>query len=489
MSVGAPDTRIEAALAETLPLLPDERRWSFRDMLAVKSGLAIATWAFLFGGTTGQLVGFVDGVIAIVCGTVIGIGLLFFALLLPAYKWGTESFVFMRSAFGPRGTSVLAFLFVVGSVPFWIAILASMAGASAHELLVSLGFDALTGNWPVATVVTFAVLVLGGLFAALGSNSLRLLNLALVPLLVLLSVSLLVALLVQPGWTAILAAQPAAPPHDRAINLMLAVELNVVGGFSWFGLVANIARFGKTARSAVWGSWVGLVPVYALPVCVGLASSLALGSEDPVRWMTPLLGPGLGLVMLVVLILANLSSVVGMLQGNMPSVIQNLGRPVQLLGFARTVVLFVIVAAAIVLLATDALYSRFYSVVAFFGAIYAGCVGVLLADRLVLRRNQLSIRGLHDLGAGGPYHFWRGVNPAAFAAVAVAFAAYLVLLEPLEQAPGPGFWLLGASLPAVAAAFVVHVGLSRLWVIRAGLGEYPVLRGGVADIIVNGPAE
>lgn len=487
MSAGASDTRIETALAETLPLLPEERRWSFRDMLAVKSGLAIATWAFLFGGTTGQLVGFVDGLIAIVCGTVIGTGVLFFALLLPAYKWGTESFVFMRSAFGPLGTSVLAFLFLVGSVPISTAILASMAGASARELLDGLGLHAKTGGWPVAGMVTFAVLMLSGLFAALGSNSLRLLNLALVPLLVLLCVSLLVALLVQPGWTAILAAQPAAPPHDRATNLMLAVELNVVGGFSWFGLVANIARFGTSARSAVWGSWVGLVPVYTLPVCVGLASSLALGSEDPVRWMTPLLGPGLGLLMLVVLILANLSSVVGMLQGNMPSVIQNLGRPVQLLGFARTVVLFVVVAALIVLLATDALYTRFYSVVAFFGAIYAGCVGVLLADRLVLRRNRLSIRGLHDLGASGPYHFWRGINPAAVAAVAAAFGAYRVLLEPIEQVPGPGFWVLGASLPAVAVAFVVHIGLSRVFVIRAGPGDYPAKRASAAGIIVEQP--
>lgn len=146
MSVGASDTRIEAALAETLPLLAGERSWSFRDMLAVKSGLAIATWAFLFGGTTGQLVGFVDGVIAIVCGTAIGIGLLFFALLLPAYKWGTESFVFMRSAFGPLGTCVLAFLLVVCNVPFWVAILASMAGASASELLVGLGLEGRTGD-------------------------------------------------------------------------------------------------------------------------------------------------------------------------------------------------------------------------------------------------------------------------------------------------------------------------------------------------------
>lgn len=34
---------LERIDAETLPLLPEERTWSFRDMLAVKSGLSIAT--------------------------------------------------------------------------------------------------------------------------------------------------------------------------------------------------------------------------------------------------------------------------------------------------------------------------------------------------------------------------------------------------------------------------------------------------------------
>jgi hypothetical protein len=82
---------IELALAETLPLLPEERSWSFRDMLAVKSGLAIATWGFLAGGATGQLVGFADGMVALFAGTALGIGLLSFALLLPVYRTGTEA--------------------------------------------------------------------------------------------------------------------------------------------------------------------------------------------------------------------------------------------------------------------------------------------------------------------------------------------------------------------------------------------------------------
>ena len=254
---------------------------------------------------------------------------------------------------------------------------------------------------------------------------------------------------------------------------MLAVELNIIAGISWFGLAANLARFGRSARGAMWGSWMGLVPVNLLPAAAGLASSLTLGSADPVAWMTPLLGPAMGLAMLLILLLANLSSIVAMLQGNMHTVLQNFGRPFQRLGFARTVLLFVVAAGAIVLLASDSLYTRFYAVVAFFNAILASCLGVLLADRLVLRRARLCVRALHDAGEGGPYGFWRGLNPAALAAVVLGFLTYLSLLEPLKQLPGPLFGFAGASLPTAAVAFVAHLALTRALVIPAGKGGYP----------------
>lgn len=64
------------------------------------------------------------------------------------------------------------------------------------------------------------------------------------------------------------------------------------------------ARGSDTLRRAVWATWIGLVPVSLMPSFAGLASSLALGTPDPVQWMTPLVGPVIGLAMLV-LIFAN----------------------------------------------------------------------------------------------------------------------------------------------------------------------------------------
>ncbi len=481
----AENTQIEAALAETLPLLPEERSWSFRDMLAVKSGLSIATWGFLFGGATGQLVGFVDGAIALFFGTAIGLGILFFALLLPVYRTGTESFVFMRSAFGPSGTSLLAVLLVMSVVPFNSAILSIMAGDATSEVLIGLDFLAPAPVWPVAQATALGVLAFSCLLAARGSDTLRRFNLLVVPLLVLLSGGLLVAVFWESGWQAVFSAEPPASPFDRETRLMLAVELNIVAGLSWFGLAGNIMRYGRTARGAAWGTWIGLVPVSLLPALAGLASSLVLGSSDPVQWMTPLVGPVIGLAMLLVLIFANLSSLVGMLQGNVPTIVQNFGRRARAIGFAGNVAMLGIAAALILLLASDALYARFYAVVAFYGAIFAPTTGILLADWLVLRRGAVNIRALHHPVPGSAYGFIAGFNPAAMIALAAGFATYIALLEPVSQTPAFGFRHLSASIPALVAAFIVHLTLSRVFNIPADLGGYSSGKGPPAGTAIK----
>jgi NCS1 family nucleobase:cation symporter-1 len=294
-----------------------------------------------------------------------------------------------------------------------------------------------------------------------------------VPLLVMLSGGLLIAVFWQSGWQAIVSAEPPASSFDRATRLMLATELNIVVTMSWFGLAGNIMRYGSGARGAMWGTWIGLVPVSLLPALAGLASSLVLGSPDPALWMTPLVGPVIGLAMLLVLIFANISSLTGMLQGNVPTIVQNFGSRARGLGFAGNVAMLGIGAGLILLLASDALYARFYMMVAFSGAILAPTTGILLADWLVLRRRTVDIRALHHPAPGSAYGFIAGFNPAAMIALVAGVVTYLALLEPVSQTPGALFRYASASLPSVAVAFIVHLALSHWVTIPRGLGGYP----------------
>jgi nucleobase:cation symporter-1, NCS1 family len=344
---------VDEALAETLPLTRAERRWSFVDVLSVKSGLAIATWAFLFGGTTAQYVGFRDGVLTMLAGNTIGVVILLLALVLPSSKWGTEFFVHQRSVYGPIGALGFVLVVVVGVVFAWAAILSTMIGKSAVAILELVAPSSAASASTTQLAVAVAMLAIAWVILMRGSASVRVLNRLAAPGLLLLCAWLMVALFSAIPLATLLAAAPIAPHPDRATNIMLVVELHIAGGISWGSLAANLGRYAQTQRAVVWGSLIAYVPIYVIAASVGLISALALGSADPVSWMIPITGPVAGALLLLLLGLANLSSLVGMVQGNCQTLIQHFGPRLQRLGWPRFTLLFFAGVATMVLLASE----------------------------------------------------------------------------------------------------------------------------------------
>jgi NCS1 family nucleobase:cation symporter-1 len=463
---------VDEALAETLPLTRAERRWTFLDVLSVQSGLAIATWAFLFGGTTAQYVGFRDGVLTMLAGNTIGVVILLLALVLPSSKWGTEFFVHQRSVYGPVGALGFVLVVVVALVFAWAAILATMIGKSAVEIMRIAVSSATTDFSWLQSIVAVSMLALAWAILIRGSASVRLLNRFAAPGLLVLCVWLMYALFSRVTLDTLLAAPAIAPNADRATNIMLAVELHIASGISWGSLAANLGRYAHTQRAVVWGSLIAYVPVYVVAATVGLISALVLGSADPVSWMIPITGPVAGVLLLVLLAVANLSSLVGMVQGNCQTLIQHFGARLQKLGWPRFTLVFFTGVAAMILFASDTLYNRFYTLIAFSEAILAPMCGIALADRL-MRRNHVDLRALYDGTSSSAYAYWGRVNWAALVALSAGAAVYLALLNPLAMTGTPLFTRISASVPAVVVAFVAHVLLTRVIVIRAGKGAYP----------------
>ncbi len=473
-------TPASGALAESLPLIRSDRNWNLIDVMCVKSGLAIATWAFLFGGATAQFVGFWDGIFAIFVGNAIGVILLLLAVVLPSSKWGTEFFVHQRSVYGPLGVLIFVLLAIFLMVIGWAALLATMTGKAVAEIARSSLPTLPIGGSTLAMLVSLLVLFVTWRLIARGSNGVRLLNLLAAPALILLCVWLMASIFSRFSLAEIAAAPAIKPDPDRVKSIMLAIELNIASGISWFNVAANLGRYAKTQRAAVWGSFIGYVPVNGLAYVVGLTSALVLGSSDPVTWMVPIVGPLGGVVLLLILALANLSSLVGMAQGNCQTMIQIFGPRAQSLGWSGITLLVLLGAAIIVLLATDALYDRFNTLVAFNQAVLAPACGIALADRIGLRGNRVNLRALYENHAGSDYYFWKRINPGAFAALGAGAFVYLALLNPLTFDSEPIFRFVSASLPAMGVAFVVHFLLARFVVMRAGMGNYRA--GGLKNI-------
>jgi nucleobase:cation symporter-1, NCS1 family len=462
----------DQALAETFPLTSADRSWSFLDVLSVKSGLAIATWAFLFGGATAQLVGFWDGIFAMFFGETIGVILLVIAMVLPSSKWGTEFFVHQRSVYGTLGVMAFVLLFVAALIFAWASILATMIGKAAVEILGASGVEFSGGGGALRSGLSLAVLAIAWSVLLLGSRGVRLLNRFAAPALLILTAWLLIAIFLKIPFATLVAAAPLDAGPDRAMNIMLAVELHIAGGLSWGSLAANLGRYARTQRSVTWGSLIAYVVVFNLAATVGLASALTLSSADPVTWMIPIVGPVAGAFLLVLLALANLSSLVSSVQGNCQTLIQHLGARLQGLGWTRFTLLVTLGAAAMSVVASDALYDRFFVFIAYSQAVLAALTGIAFADRVVLRANRVNVRALYADGAGTPYHFWGRINPVAFVSLLVGVVVYLLLFDPIGMTGNALFLHLSATVPAFAAAFGSHIVLTRLILIPAGKGGY-----------------
>jgi NCS1 family nucleobase:cation symporter-1 len=72
-----------------------------------------------------------------------------------------------------------------------------------------------------------------------------------------------------------------------------------------------------------------------------------------------------------------------------------------------------------------------------YSALLGPCAGILLCDYFVVRRRQLDVDALYSASPIGAYHYTRGYNPAAMAALAIGVAPNV-----------PGFLHTAGALPA-----------------------------------------
>lgn len=264
-----------------------------------------------------------------------------------------------------------------------------MIGRAAVEITRTLSVAPPSeATWPVTAVALLMLAVAWGILVR-GSRGVRRLNRIAAPALLVLALWLLVAILQKVSLARLLAATPIAPEPDRAMNFMLVVELHITAGLTWYALAGNLARYARTPRSAVWGSWIAYV-------LVGTLSELA----------------------------------------------------------------------------PAALYDHFYTLVAYLQAVFAPAAGIAFADRVVLRRGGVDVRALYATDGASPYHYWAGVNPAAFVALGGGAFTFLALFDPLAYTGTAVFEHGSASVPAFAAGALLHVVLTRWVVAPTGRGGH-----------------
>lgn len=469
------DFRLAAERGDA-PLLPSERLWGFWEFTYANSALAIATWAFLIGGAVGLFVGPKEGIAAILIGNIIGVVVTALATCVATGRYGIEQFVFLRSMFGTGGSRLVYVLAVVFLTLGWLAVLGLMFGHSIDGLrsLVA-GADASGAPAGGASVTVAAVgaILLTWFIVARGPTSIRFFNMIVAPALFVLMVIMMGLLLSERSFSELMAMEALAPPFDnKTANFIIAVEVNIAAGMSWWPYLGNLARLTRSERVATWPNLIGIFGAAALGEFVGLFAAVALGNDDPTIWMAQVGGVFVGVVALGFVAFANVTSMANILYTSLIGLRQVGTAGIRAVRWEVLCFLFCVVPLLLVIVAPG-IYDGFFRFLVWTSALNSALAGIGIADYFILRRQRLDLRALHSTASGSAYTFWRGFNPIGLFSLLAGFVVYIAVFNPQSLEHAPAFLLLTASIPSCAAAGISHLVLTRVFARRLGWGGYP----------------
>ncbi len=463
----------------SLPVVRSERVWNFADFTWVNIGLAIATWAFLVGGATALLVGFTDGLLAMLIGNAIGVVIMLLASVVSSQRYGIEQYTVLRSVFGFGGVALIVFTIILFTEIGWSSLLGVMFGRATTQVSNEVfGTDIGPNDLPV-TLFALVAIVAAWAILAKGPLSIRFLNRIVAPGLAVLTVGMIVLLFTETSWTELTNAAPLDPFEDDKLNFALAVEFNLGVGFSWWPVMGSLARLTTSPRSALWPSFIGLFGATIVAQVVGMAAALTLGDSDPTVWMIPLGGAWLGVLALVFVAFANLTSLASIVYSTCLAFRQAGGNVLTKVRWEWLTAGFFVLPAVLAFF-PGLLYDQFLLFVTWTGAFLAAICGTVVADYFVLRKQRLDMAGLYAHGSASPYHFTGGFNIAGIVSTGLGALTYIALYNPQTLETKSAFNLLTASVPAVVVAGVSHLVLSAVLSKRSGHGGY--------DLADDGPA-
>ena len=464
--------RLAAERGDT-PLLPGERVWGLWGFAYANSAVAVATWVFLIGGATALFVGPAQGIAAIIIGNLLGVILAAASTCLPCGKYGVEQFTFLRSMFGANGSRLVYFLSVVLLTLGWLAVLGLMCGRALDNLETLVQQAPPDGDGPWVSGGALLAITLAALVAIRGPDMIRRLSAVIAPSLILIMLALMYFISRNHSLAELL-AMPAlqAPFADPRVNFMIAVEINIAAGFSWWPYIGNLSRLCSNQRTAFWPNLVGIFGAASLGETVSLFAASTLGSSDPTTWMRMAGGMTFGVIALAFLALANLTGMVNILYTAVIGLRQLAGERLRSVRWGVLVALFCLIPVVIVL-CFPGIYDGFFIFLVWTSALNSALAGIGIADYFFLRRQRLDLRHLYAASGQSPVRFWRGVNPIALLALLAGFAIYVVVFNPQTLAHTTFFTFATASLPSCLLAGLVHYGLTRLLAPRRGWGGYP----------------
>ena len=448
-----------ASVFGRLPVRLSEREYGRLDVHTTCFAYGIATWCFLTGAYAAELVGAVQGTVCLIAGNLVGVFLAAMPTALGCQRYGLEQMDYCKTAFGQHGAHIILVFYLINMLG-WSGLLLVMFGNGIFNIAGT--FNAQPGDWLVGAGVALGIW-LSFLVTVKGVHRIATFNNWVTPALGTVVLFMAWTLFRTYGWNAIAAAPPLDPGPDPLVNYAIVLELGIANGFSWWGGIGFIARNSRTRRDSVYAQVIHLGISSAAVSCVALYAALVVGSDDPTRWMVPLGGVLLGIVALVFVTLANITSVAvsifaaGLALRHVPALRQR--RWWQIL-------VLTLVPCAFFVVWPQELYDMGSAFLAYNGTMYAPICGVLFVDFFLLRGQRICLRSVFDNAPQGAYHYFKGFNVLGLACVAIGQATYFLLYNPFSGETHALFIYLPASMASFLVPAIAYYAGMRWYGVR-----------------------
>ena len=383
-------------------------------------------------------------------------------LALISFRTGATTVLLAIPALGTRGGAL--FLGIAETVVQigWTTVTTYIGAVSLVRIWSGSASPSLGGHSLSLTMAILAIALVQGVTASLGAGAIRGLKWA--TSLLLLVFGGIESWQVFSHWRLreILAFRPQSPPPFGPVRLF---DISFVNVWTWLQ-VGDFARFSKSGRGALMGSWLGLWIGQAWFVLVGATALLGLGllsghldpeDSDPSRLMARL---GLSGIALSVIFLSCVSVSSSNLYGAGLGLLSLMGEKSRRRGPGPALLFVSLLAmgAAFIPFLFDSFIQYFTGFLTAIGGLFIPLWSLVLADFLLRRRSRIHPEALFDFTPGSLYWGTGGVNPAGLVAIFFGILFYYGFPEIYPRIAGS----IGISLPAILVTGSLYLFLSRL---------------------------
>lgn len=410
-----------------LPVLGNERTYSFIDALLILSGYCIATWSYTQGAYLTGLVGFKQLLITAVAGALLMLMIYQLPVIL-SVRYGIDIWIWLRSAFGTKGVKAISVLIIVINFP-WYAVCCDLFASSMINLAKL--FSIPVPEWSHLALELFCV-ALGTFMACKGVKTITLTTRILVPALITVGALVIVVALRAVPAEAIWNYEPSELLMSKSAAYTLALEANFAFVITLVGGMAGVPRLCKSERSGYYAGVLGQGLAGSFFVVVGAVMAIAMqcktgvASTDPTQMLATLASPAMALCSLLLVAFANIGTqaVGSYLYGvTLKSTFTNVSY--------RTLVIILGIYVS-VLCIWGKIVEYFGTFLTVSACIYAPLAAILFVDFFFIRKQKLDFESAYELPEHNAYVYTKGYNLMGIICLAAGCIMSLAVYNPVS---------------------------------------------------------